>query len=390
MNGTLGPLALYAAALEARRQAQLERRVRVVDSPQSSQLIVNGAKRLAFCSNDYLGLADAPELIAAAQRAVQRWGVGAAASHLISGHMTPHESLERRLAEFVRLPAALIFSTGYMANVGVISALADRASEIFADRLNHASLNDGAILSRARLRRYRHKDLAQLEQWLADSRTTRKLIVTDTVFSMDGDIADVHALHALAERYDALLMLDDAHGFGVLGPQGRGALVQAALESPRVIYMATFGKALGVTGAFVAADAVIIDTVRQLARSYVYSTAMPPGPAATIEASIDLAEHADARREKLAASIARLRAGLKLKRWRLAASHTAIQPVIVGDSESALAAAARLDAEGIWVPAIRPPTVPQGTARLRISLSAAHTPDDVDRLIDALQRAEQA
>lgn len=389
MNGTLGPLALYAAALKARRQAQLDRRVRVVDSPQSSQIIVDGAKRLAFCSNDYLGLADAPELITAAQRAVQRWGIGAAASHLISGHMTPHESLEHRLADFVRLPAALIFSTGYMANVGVISALADRSSEIFADRLNHASLNDGAILSRARLRRFRHRDFVQLERSLAASKATRKLIVTDTVFSMDGDIVDLHALHALAERYDALLMLDDAHGFGVLGPQGRGALVQAALYSPRIIYMATFGKALGVAGAFVAADAIIINTVRQFARSYVYSTAMPPAQAATVEASLDLVEHADARREKLAASIARLRSGLKLQRWRLAVSQTAIQPVIVGNSEAALAAAAQLDAEGIWVPAIRPPTVPEGTARLRISLSATHTAQDVDRLIDALQRAEQ-
>lgn len=389
MNGTLGPLALYAAALEARRQAQLDRRVRVVDSPQSSQIIVDGAKRLAFCSNDYLGLADAPELITAAQRAVQRWGIGAAASHLISGHMTPHESLEHRLADFVRLPAALIFSTGYMANVGVISALADRSSEIFADRLNHASLNDGAILSRARLRRFRHRDFVQLERSLAASKATRKLIVTDTVFSMDGDIVDLHALHALAERYDALLMFDDAHGFGVLGPQGRGALVQAALYSPRIIYMATFGKALGVAGAFVAADAVIINTVRQFARSYVYSTAMPPAQAATVEASLDLVEHADARREKLAASIARFRSELKLQRWRLAVSQTAIQPVIVGNSEAALAAAAQLDAEGIWVPAIRPPTVPEGTARLRISLSATHTAQDVDRLIDALQRAEQ-
>lgn len=389
MNGTLGPLALYAAALEARRQAQLDRRVRVVDSPQSSQIIVDGAKRLAFCSNDYLGLADAPELITAAQHALQRWGVGAAASHLISGHMTPHENLERRLAEFVKQPAALIFSTGYMANVGVISALADRASEIFADRLNHASLNDGAILSRARLRRYRRRDFAHLEQWLAASKAARKLIVTDTVFSMDGDIVDSHTLFALAERYDALLLLDDAHGFGVLGPQGRGTLVQAALDSPRIIYMATFGKALGVAGAFVAANAVIIDMVRQFAHSYVYSTAMPPAQAATIAASLDLVERADARRENLAASIARLRSGLKLKRWRLAESQTAIQPVIVGDSEAALAAAAHLDAQGIWVPAIRPPTVPEGTARLRISLSAAHSADDIDTLIDALERAER-
>lgn len=390
MNGALGPLALFAAALEARRLAQLDRRVRVVESPQSAQLIVDGAPRLAFCSNDYLGLANSPELIAAGQRALARWGVGASASHLISGHMSPHESLEHRVAEFVGLPDALIFSTGYIANVGVISALADRSSEVFADRLNHASLNDGAILSRAKLRRYRHRDLAQLESMLAKSTAARKLIVSDTVFSMDGDIADLHALHALAERHDALLVLDDAHGVGVLGPHGRGALAHVQLGSSRIIYVATFGKALGVAGAFVAADAVVIDTLRQFARSYGYSTAMPPAQAATVEASIDLVEHADARRENLTQLIAQLRAKFKPKRWRLADSPTPIQPVIIGSSEAARAAAARLDDEGIWVAAIRPPTVPEGTARLRISLSAAHSLNDVDKLVDALMRAEQS
>lgn len=390
MNGALGPLALFAAALEARRLAQLDRRVRVVDSPQSAQLIVNGAPRLAFCSNDYLGLANSPELIAAGQRALARWGVGASASHLISGHMSPHESLEHRVAEFVGLPDALIFSTGYMANVGVISALADRSSEVFADRLNHASLNDGAILSRAKLRRYRHRDLAQLESMLAKSTAARKLIVSDTVFSMDGDIADVHALHALAERHDALLVLDDAHGFGVLGPHGRGALAHAQLGSSRIIYVATFGKALGVAGAFVAGHSIVIETLRQYARSYGYSTAMPPAQAATVEASIDLVEHADARREHLTQLIAHLRAKFKPKHWRLADSPTPIQPVIIGSSEAARAAAARLDDEGIWVAAIRPPTVPEGTARLRISLSAAHSLNDVDKLVDALMRAEQS
>ena len=390
MNATLGPLALYGAALEARRQAQLERRVHIVDSPQSAQLVVDGVERLAFCSNDYLGLAASPELIAAGQRALQRWGVGAGASHLISGHMTPHATLERRVAEFVGLPDALIFSTGYMANVGLLSALADRNSEIFADRLNHASLNDGAVLSRARLRRYRHHDLAQLADALERSKAARKLIVSDAVFSMDGDLADLHALHALAERYDALLIIDDAHGFGVLGPQGRGALADAKLSSPRIVYMATFGKALGVAGACVVADAIIIETLRQFARSYVYSTAMPPAQAAMIAASIELVEQADARRAHLSALIARLRTRLKLSRWRLTDSSTPIQPVIIGSSEAARAAAASLAEAGIWVPAIRPPTVPQGTARLRISLSAAHSLNDVDKLSDALMRAEQS
>jgi 8-amino-7-oxononanoate synthase len=293
------------------------------------------------------------------------------------------------LAEFVGLPAVLCFSSGYMANLGVVTALMRRGDAIFADKLNHASLNDAAVLARADLQRYQHNDLVQLEGQLSASKASRKLVVADAVFSMDGDMAPVPELLALCERYDAWLMLDDAHGFGVLGEQGQGALSHFGVKSPRIIYMATLGKAAGVSGAFVATEQVVIDYLLQQARTYIYTTATPPALAATTLAAMDVIRFDAARRTHLHELIALLRTDLHLGRWQLMPSDTAIQPIMVGSNEQAIGLSEHLLTMGILVPAIRPPTVPKGTARLRISLSAAHSMADVQRLIAALQQAEK-
>lgn len=383
------PLAEFASALETRRRDGLLRKTRVVTSPQSPRLEVDGQELLAFCSNDYLGLANNPALVSAAASAVQRYGVGAGASHLISGHMQPHAALEAELAEFVEMPGALLFSTGYMANLAVVTALLGRRDDVFADRLNHASLNDACILSRAKLTRFAHCNIAALQKLLSQSTARRKLIVSDAVFSMDGDLADVHALLALAERYDALLLIDDAHGFGMLGEKGRGTLAHFGLASPRIVYMATLGKAFGVCGAFVAGQSVLIETLIQQAHSYVYTTALPPLIAETLRKSVALVAAADRRRMHLNALIARFKETLQLKRWHLMTSQTPIQPIVIGSNSDVLAVAAELEERGIWVPAIRPPTVPKNSARLRISLSAAHSLHDVDRLVHTLHEIER-
>ena len=324
----------------------------------------------------------------AAAGAAARWGVGAGASHLVSGHYAAHEALEARLAAFVGMDDALCFSTGYMANIGVMPALVGRGDAIFADRVNHASLVDGALLSRAELIRYPHCDLAALEARLAASEAPRKLIVTDSVFSMDGDLAPLPELLVLAEAHRAWLLVDDAHGFGVLGPQGRGSLAHFGLGSPRLILMGTLGKAAGVAGAFVAGSRDVIEWLINTSRSYIFTTGAPPLLAETLLTAVDLIEHGDTRRAHLAALIARFKAGLRLSRWQLLASDTPIQPVVIGDNHEALAVSRALDAEGLWVPAIRPPTVPKGAARLRITLSAAHSVEQVDRLVAALNRLE--
>ena len=370
--------------------AGLLRRRRVLESATGTRVVENGREYLSFCSNDYLGLASHPALIAAAQQAAAQYGVGAGASHLVSGHGAAHHQLEAALAAFTGQPAALLFSTGYMANLGIVTALLGRDDEIFADKLNHASLNDAALLSRARLTRYPHLDLAALEKRLADSKARRKLVVTDAVFSMDGDIAPVPELLTLCERYDALLLLDDAHGFGVLGAGGQGVLEHFGVASERIIYMATLGKAAGVFGAFVAGSAELADYLVQRARSYVYTTAMPPSLAAALVASLQLIEGEAWRRERLRELAEVLKQGLNLRRWRLLPSITPIQPVIVGANEEVLAVSEALRGRGIWVPAIRPPTVPKGEARLRVSLSAAHSPEDVTRLAQALNQLENA
>jgi len=374
-------LAAELADLESRG---LKRQRRLLETPQGARVRVDGREYVAFCSNDYLGLAAHPELIEAAREGAARYGVGAGASHLILGHGAAHHELEQRLVAFVGLPRALLFATGYMANLGVVTALMGRGDAVFADRLNHASLNDAALLSRAEFKRYPHLDLAALERLLSGSRARRKLIATDAVFSMDGDIAPVPELVALAERHGAWLLLDDAHGFGVLGPQGRGVLAHFGANSPRVIYMATLGKAAGVFGAFVAGEPEVLETLVQRARTYIYTTAAPPLLSHVLLKSLELIRTGEQRREHLRGLGRLLRDRLLLKRWKLAQSESAIQPLIIGGNGEAVAASAALAREGLLVPAIRPPTVPQGTARLRISLSAAHAAGDVERLAAAL------
>lgn len=365
----------------------LERRRSVLDSAQGAHITVNGQRLVSFCSNDYLGLATDPALVAAAHVALDQCGVGAGAAHLITGHHRYHHDFETAFAAFVGKPAALLFSTGYLANLAVLGALATRRGEVFADKLNHASLVDAAQLSGATFTRYRHLDLAQLESRLAKSMAAEKLIVSDLVFSMDGDLAPVDALLDLAERYDAWLYLDDAHGFGVLN-DGRGGLTARARASERVIYLATLGKAAGVAGAAVAAHASVIDWLVNTARPYVYTTASPPLLAACLLESLRQITAGDARRERLRAHIAQLRAGLAdLRRGTLMASAMPIQPLVIGSNADTVALSQSLRARGLLVPAIRTPTVPVNTARLRITLSAAHSPDDIAELIGALHES---
>lgn len=380
-------LAADLAELEARG---LKRARRVLSGAQGVEVTVDGKPYRAFCSNDYLGLAAHPELIRAVQEGCARYGAGAGASHLILGHSEAHHALEEALARFIGAPRALLFSTGYMANIGVVTALVDRGDAVFADRLNHASLNDACRLSRAEFKRYPHGDMNALERMLAQAKARRRLVVTDAVFSMDGDIAPVRELAELAERFDAWLFLDDAHGFGVLGNRGRGVLSHCGVDSARVIYMATLGKAAGVFGAFVAGPAELVETLIQRARSYIYTTASPPALAHALLTSLKLIETEQWRRDRLVQLVRSVQARLSGGRWRLLPSTTPIQPLIVGSAAEALAVSEQLGTRGFLVPAIRPPTVPQGTARLRISLSAAHSEDDVAELAAALKDAEQA
>ncbi len=382
-------LARLEVALDRRRAGGLFRQRRIVAAPTGPRTVVDGRPMLAFASNDYLGLANHPAVIAAARDAARTWGVGAGASHLVSGHTAAHEALERELAAFVAPGgdvAALLFSSGYLANLAILTVLAGRSDAVFADRLNHACLNDGALLARASLHRYAHGDVEALARALSASTAPGKLIVTDAVFSMDGDIAPLPRLLELAEQHDAWLVVDDAHGFGVLG-DGRGALAHCGLASARIVAMGTLGKAAGVAGAFVAAHPVVIESLVQTARPYIYTTATPPLLAEALRAALALIRDDPARRAHLQACIARFRAGAAALPWSLLPSVTAIQPLVVGDSRAAVALSNALAAQGIWVPAIRPPTVPAGTARLRVSLSAAHTEADIDALLDALAAA---
>ena len=378
------PFAVLQSELDERAEQGLLRSRRTLATPQSPHIVVDGKPYLAFCSNDYLGLASNPQLTAALQQGAQQWGVGAGAAHLVSGHFGPHHQLEQQLAAFVGKPAALLFSTGYMANLGVVQALVGKSDTVFADRLNHASLNDAMLLSRAETKRYRHGDMAQLAQLLEQPQIGRKLVITDAVFSMDGDMAPLRELLALCEQHDAWLYVDDAHGFGVLGEQGRGSLSHFGIASQRIIYMATLGKAAGVSGAFVAAEQVVIDTLVNHAHSYVYTTATPPALSVALLQSLQLIAQGDTLRTHLRGLIVKLRSGLSDLPWQLMPSETAIQPLLIGDNQQALKLSEGLRERGIWVAAIRPPTVPQGTARLRITLSAAHTEADVDQLIVAL------
>lgn len=377
------------ADLDKRQTLGLMRQRRLLDSPQAEHITANGQPFLSFCSNDYLGLANDAALVTALQAAAAEAGVGSGASNLITGHHRYHDQLEQALATFVGQPAALLFSTGYMANIGVVSALMGRDDAVFSDKLNHACLNDGAFLSRATHHRFAHNDVAALEKLLQASTARHKLVTADAVFSMDGDIAPLAAYLELCERYDAYLYVDDAHGFGVLGPQGRGSLKHLGLQSPRLIMMGTLGKAAGVAGAFVAGEKIVIDYLIQYANSYIYTTPAPPPLSAALLASVKEIEHGDARRKQLFDMIALLKSELSLSRWHLLPSETPIQPLVVGDTHEALALSQYLQARGILVPAIRPPTVPANTSRLRISLSAAHSEDNVRALIAALHAAER-
>lgn len=356
-----------------------------LQSAQSVTPIINGQSVLSFCSNDYLGLANHPDIAQSMKAAVDHYGVGAGASHLIDGHHQEHERLEKELAAFCGREAALVFSTGYMANLGVISALLDRHDTVIQDKLNHASLIDGGRLSGAQFLRFRHNDLAHMEEQLQRARG-KKLVVVDGVFSMDGDCAPLAEMSAMTQAHDAWLMVDDAHGFGVLGSHGAGLVSELGLTSADVpLVVGTLGKAFGTSGAFVAGDQQTIDYILQFARTYIYTTASPPAVAAATRTALSLVQKADDRRAKLIELIAQLRQGVSDLGHTLMPSHTPIQPILIGSNEQAMAISQALKAQGILVTAIRPPTVPEGTARLRVTLSAEHTPAQVDRLLNALE-----
>jgi 8-amino-7-oxononanoate synthase len=373
------------AELDQRERDALYRRRRVLDSAQGPEVQVDGKRYLAFCSNDYLGLANHPEVVRALQQGANRYGVGGGASHLVNGHGRAHHALEEALAEFTGRERVLLFSTGYMANLGAINGLLGKTDAIFQDRLNHASLLDAGLLSGARFQRYLHNDVASLEQRLAKTTGRRKLVVTDGVFSMDGDLAPLPALASAARAEGAWLMVDDAHGFGCIGRGGRGIVDHFDLCQDQVqVLVGTLGKAFGTSGAFVAGSSALIETLIQFARTYIYTTSMPPAVACASLASLRLLETEDWRREHLNALIARFRTGCQQLGLNLMASPTPIQPILIGEADAAMAISAALEARGIFVGAIRPPTVPAGSARLRVTLSAGHSEAQVDELLEAL------
>lgn len=377
-----------AARLAAQATAGRSRQRRTVTArePGGTRVAVDGRECVAFCSNDYLGLADHPHVVAAFCEGARHWGVGSGASHLVSGHDAEHHALEEELAEFVARPRALLFSTGYMANLAVASVLIGRGDHVLEDRLNHASLLDAGLASGARFARYAHGDVLALQKKLQRaSPVAQTLVMTDGVFSMDGDVAPLREIASACRSVDAQLLVDDAHGFGVLGATGAGSVEDAVLGMDDVpILMCTLGKAVGTFGAFVAGSTVLIESLLQQARTYIYTTALPPAVAAASRAALRVMHDEPARRERVLAHAARFRAGLASLGLAAIPSRTPIQPVVVGDSAAALAASDALLELGYWVPAIRPPTVPVGTARLRFTFSASHTDTQVDQLLDAL------
>jgi 8-amino-7-oxononanoate synthase len=373
-----------AEGLAALDRETLRRSRRVLDSPQGPHVRVGGRDLANFSSNDYLGLAADPRLVEAVRRSLDDYGVGAGASPLVSGHLRAHDEAEERFAAFCGLPRAILFGSGYAANIGILTVLAGPDAEVFGDRLNHACLHDGARLSRAVYTRYPHADMEALERSLAASRAPVKVVATDAVFSMDGDVAPLPRLAELCERHDAWLVVDDAHGIGVLGERGRGSLEHFGIASPRIVYMATLGKALGGYGAFVAGSPDAIEWILQRARTYIFSTALPPMMAVAASAALEILEHDRSLLDRLRARIAEFRAACAAAAVPVTPSETAIQPVIVGDAPRAVAVSSRLLERGFLVPAIRPPTVPRGTSRLRVSLAAGHERADVERLAGAL------
>ncbi len=379
LDQTLAPL------LAERRAAHLYRTRKLLQSPQTPQVIVDGKQYLAFCSNDYLGLANHPEVISALQAAANNYGVGSGASHLVAGHSSEHHALEEELAAFIGRARALLFSTGYMANMGAITALVGQGDAVFEDRLNHASLLDAGLLSGARFQRFLHNDMRNLQTRLDKTDAQRKLIVVDGVFSMDGDCAPLPELAALAHKNKAWLMVDDAHGFGCLGKTGAGTPEHFGLTQNDVpILMGTLGKAAGSFGAFVAGSETLVESLIQFARPYIYTTAMPPAVAAATRASLRLIQQEQWRREQLNHLITHFRAGARALNLQLMDSFSPIQPIVIGDEAKALLISQKLAERGILIIAIRPPTVAVGSSRLRITFSAEHSIAQVDQLLTAL------
>ncbi len=373
------------AALDERREQSLYRQRVAVHSPQ--QILRQKGERslLSFCSNDYLGLANHPKVVEAFKNAANKYGVGSGASHLVCGHSYEHHALEEELADFTGRARAVLFSTGYMANLGVINALTSRQDVIYQDRLNHASLLDGGLLSSAKFIRYKHNNIEHLDQQLTQHNGRRKLIAVDGVFSMDGNFADLPALSRLAKKHDAWLMVDDAHGLGCIGQNGGGSLEHFGLqESEAPILMGTLGKALGAFGAFVAGSEALAETLIQFSRSYIYTTALPPAVAAAARMSLQLIKAEPERRERLRLLIVHFREACAAAGLNLMESSTPIQPIILGDSQKTLDASLALEEKGFWVTAIRLPTVPKGSARLRITLTAEHSKSQIESLVSAL------
>jgi 8-amino-7-oxononanoate synthase len=373
------------AEQERRRRQQLWRTRPSINSPQGTRIKRDDRHLVNFCSNDYLGLANSPELIAAMAGAAHTWGVGSGASHMVCGHMASHHALEEELAAFVGAERAILFSTGYMANLAIPAAFLDRNDLVLEDRLNHASMIDAGLLSRAKMIRYQHCDIAQLKNLLRENTARRKMVMTDAVFSMDGDQAPIELLRGATARHGALLVLDDAHGFGVLGANGAGSLASLDQHPGRnVLMVGTLGKAAGSFGAFVAGDDIYIETLLQHARPYIYTTALPPAVAETTRVALRIIAKDSWRRETLSSHIRHFRSGAASLGLTLPDSQTPIQPILLGDETSALEASRLLEEAGLMVTPIRPPTVPQGSSRLRITLSALHTVDDIDRLLESL------
>lgn len=382
--------AILQAQLDKRREQFLYRQRTNVASDCGAQLQVDGQSLVNFCSNDYLGLAGHPAIAAALKAGADAYGTGSGASHLISGHSAAHQQLEEQLAEFTGRPRALLFSTGYMANMGAINALVNRHDMVLQDQLNHASLLDGGWLSRADFKRYKHNNLDHLQQQLEQSSAQRKLIVTDGVFSMDGDLAPLPEISAIAAKHNGWLMVDDAHGVGVLGAQGGGIVEAQNLSIDQVpILIGTLGKGFGTFGAFVAGSEALIETLIQFARTYIYTTALPPAIACATSASLQIIREEQWRREHLQLLIARFRRGAQQIGLQLMPSDTPIQPVMINDDQLVVLMGQRLRENGFMVGAIRPPTVPKGTGRLRITLSASHTEKQIDQLLDALELSSQ-
>lgn len=377
-----------AAGLATLDQAGRARSRRVIDAHRGPvRVVVAGRECTTFCSNDYLGLADHPEVVGALREAALEWGVGSGASHLVSGHTREHHALEEELAEFVGRPRALLFSTGYMANLALGAVLLDRSGLVLEDRLNHASLLDAGLASGARFARYAHGDVAALRRRLQQRRGAARatVVCTDGVFSMDGDVAPLRGLAEACREHGADLVVDDAHGFGVLGPGGAGSVAEAGLGVDDVpALMCTLGKAAGTFGAFVAGSDVLVESLLQRARTYIYTTALPPALAAATRAALRVLRRDAWRRERALGLAARFRAGAAALGCTLLPSRTAIQPLVLGSETAAVTASDALFERGYWVPAIRPPTVPAGTSRLRFTFSAAHDESDVDALLDAL------